>query len=472
MSQTYADFLASKQPQARPSGKEISRTAIHPSLFPFQQDIVQWAVQRGCAATFADTGLGKTRMQLETARLLGEKTLILAPLAVAQQTIAEAAQIDIPVRYVRDSAQARAASEQIVITNYDMLHAFDAEDFGMVVCDESSILKSFTGATKQALIRMFATTRYKLACSATPAPNDHMELGNHADFLGIMPSNEMLSRWFINDTMRAGAYRLKRHAATDFWRWITSWALCCSLPSDIDPSYDDTAYLLPPLVIEPHHVQAASHAHERGVLFDMDGLSATDLWREKRLTAADRCTAAAALVAQKPDVSWLLWCNTNDESTRLAALLPEAVEVRGEQSLDVKEARLQAFRTGAARILITKPDIAGMGLNFQHCADVVFVGLTYSYEQEYQALRRTWRFGQTQPVTAHIITVDAETNVRQALERKHADHAAMQRAMVDATRRFGLARRRQIALSTAYGTVPMQLPPWLATASLSLEHAS
>jgi superfamily II DNA or RNA helicase len=411
---------------------------VHPSLFPFQADIVRWSVHLGRAAIFADTGLGKTRMQIEWARLVtSERVLILSPLAVAHQTIAEGARLGVVITYCRDMDQVKAG-ERISIANYEMLAHFEPSFFDAVVLDESSILKSYSGKTKRALVDLFSSTKYRLACTATPAPNDHMELGNHGEFLGIMASNEMLARWFINDTMEAGNYRLKGHAAIDFWRWITSWAVACRRPSDVRAGYDDSLYDLPSLSWRHHFVDVPGRAAALGYLY-LDGpLSATDIWRDKRATAEARCVKAAEIVASKPDRPWVVWCDTNDESSRLAALIPEAVEVRGDQSLDQKEAGLRAFSEGRARVVVTKADLAGFGLNWQHCSDVVFVGLTYSYEKIYQAARRTWRFGQTRQVTAHIVSVESEGTVANAIERKAADHERMMEEMIAMTREYGM----------------------------------
>lgn len=432
----YDQFLQSKIPQVQPVGHHVELEDIHKALFPFQKAIVQWAVARGRAAIWAATGLGKTRISLEWARLLDVRTIIFAPLAVARQTIAEGECIDVPVTYVRSQHEADNAPTAIVITNYDMLHAFDTQQFSAVVLDESSILKSYSGATKQRLIQGFSSARYKLACTATPAPNDHMELGNHAEFLGVMDSNEMLSRWFINDSMHAGVYRLKSHAEHDFWRWVTSWAICCSMPTDLG-NFDDTPYVLPALRMHIHKLHAApTMTYERGTLFHIDSVNATDIWKEKHATVEQRCRYVANLINEEPDATWLIWCDTNEESTLLHAMIPMSCEVRGNQSIETKEAGLFAFSSGKVKRLITKPDIAGWGMNWQHCHNVVFSGLTFSYEKLYQAIRRTWRFGQTHPVDVHMIHVDSEHAVQQALDRKHADHLRMQNAMRVATQQY------------------------------------
>lgn len=437
----YAEFLASKVVGIVPVGFAVVDDAINPMLFDWQRQIVAWALRLGRAALFEECGLGKTFQQIEWARLVAEhtdgKVLILAPLAVAHQTVREGAKLGVPVRYCRSQETADAASERIIVTNYDMLKAFEGGRFAGVVLDESSILKAFTGTTKRMILERFAGTPYKLCCTATPAPNDHLELGNHAQFLEVMDSNEMIARWFINDSMQAGNYRLKKHAAADFWCWVTSWAVCISKPSDL--GYDDDGFLLPALNIETHRVEVDhTRAQAVGKLFLDSQMSATSMWAEKRATAGDRCRLAASLVATDPDSPWLVWCDTNNEADLLRTLLPEAVEVRGAESVAAKEAKLTAFGDGSERILITKPDIAGFGLNYQHCHNQVFVGVTYSFEKTYQALRRSWRFGQQRPVTAHLIYAESEGNIHKTLESKRKAHATMQHAMNAAMLESGL----------------------------------
>lgn len=431
---TYDTFLARKAVQAAPVGFHVAADDLGDHLFPFQRRIVSWALSVGRAAVFADTGLGKTRMQLtwadRVAKFTGGRVLILAPLAVADQTVREAEAIGIKAGYARRQED---VAETITVTNYEMLGHFDAGSFAGVVLDESSILKSFMGKTKRAIIEAFAGLRFKLACTATPAPNDHVELGNHADFLDVMPANEMLSRWFINDTMSAGNYRLKGHAAGDFWRWVASWAISVTKPSDLG-DFDDTGYVLPGLHIFEHTVAVDhSRAHEDGKLLKHGDLSATELHREMRETNADRCAKVAELVTGS-DESWIVWCNTNYEADELVRLLPDAIEVRGSETVDAKQRKLRAFTAGEARIIITKPSIAGFGLNWQHCHNMAFVGLSYGYEDLYQALRRSYRFGQTREVNAHLICAESEVGVMETLRAKEAAHRQMQLAMAAAMR--------------------------------------
>jgi hypothetical protein len=438
----YQEFLSKKQVDVKASGFEVADSDINPALFDWQREIVKWALRLGKAALFEECGLGKTFQQLEWARHVATytngKVLILTPLAVAHQTVNEGRRFGIAARYCRSQDEVEQAQERIIVTNYDMLQAFRPDYFHGVVLDESSILKAFTGATKRMILDAFVSTPYKLACTATPAPNDHLELGNHAQFLDVMESNEMISRWFINDSMQAGNYRLKGHAAKDFWRWVASWAVCVSLPSDL--GYEDDGFLLPELRL---HDQRVGVDHKRafaeGRLF-LDGtVSATAMWAEKRATSQDRCNFAKSIVGESSE-PWVLWCDTNDEADKLKELFPNAIEVRGSDSVSSKEKGLNAFSSGQSQIIITKPDIAGFGLNWQHCHNVVFVGVTYSFEKLYQALRRTWRFGQTKPVDAYIIYAESEGSIMESISKKQEAHAEMQASMREAMRESGLSK--------------------------------
>lgn len=464
MGSDYELFLAQKHERAQSYGFEPA-TLLHSRLFAFQHDVVQWAVRQGRAAIFADTGLGKTAMQAEYARHIlahtGRPVLIVAPLAVAHQTIAEAALMGLSVTYAR--SQAEVTGPVVYITNYDRITAFDGGAFAGIVLDESSILKAYTGKTKQALVSQFANTPYRLACTATPAPNDWIELGNHAEFLGVMPSHEMLSKWFINDSMKAGGYRLKGHAESAFWRWVASWAACISRPSDL--GYADDGYALPPLELHQHTVAAdvGRLMEATGSFVAASAMSATRLWKDKAETAPARCQLAAELVAAEPDEPWILWVSTDAEADILKALLPAAIEVRGSDRPEVKEERLRAFSEGRARYLITKPKIAGFGLNWQHCARMAFVGITYSFEYLYQALRRCYRFGQLRAVHAHLIVAETEANVLAAIQTKQAQHQTMQRQMTQAMRETGLLAQRSNALQIYHAPVVMTLPSWLIT---------
>lgn len=461
----YQDFLRCKITSVKPSGFELAAGDIHPLLFDWQSEIDRWALRLGKAALFEECGTGKTLQQCEWARHVQRHTggyvLIIAPLAVAHQTINEASKIGLQVAYIRD--QAAASKPGVYITNYDMLKEFDGSLWDGVVLDESSILKNYTGSTKRLILNMFEHTPYKLACTATPAPNDHLELGNHAEFLGVMHSNEMIQRFFINDTMGAGNYRLKKHAEKDFWKWVTSWAVCISKPSDL--GYPDRcerySFDMPELVIHNEVVSVDhSRAWEDGRLIVDGTLSATELWKEKRATLNDRCNRAKEIISESSE-PWIIWCDTNDEADYLVKLFPHALEVRGSESIKAKEEKLTAFSEGRAQMIITKADIAGYGLNWQHCANQVFVGLTYSFEKTYQALRRSWRFGQKRDVHAHMIAAESEGDIVKTLQVKQEDHRRMQRAMNDAMRENGLGVTDKRGVRPYSAGMPMRLPAWL-----------
>lgn len=442
---TYTDFLRQKSSRhaACGMGRDAAQSIALPAgLFDWQAHVVRWALELGSAAVFADTGLGKTRIQLAYAdavrRHTGRPVLVLAPLAVAAQTVREAGAMGVPARVVRSDAD--VDDDAVNVCNYDRLHTLRPERFAGVVLDESSILKNLTGKVRTTLIETFRGHPWRLACTATPSPNDHDELGNHAEFLGVMTVSEMLARFFINDLSDTGTWRLKAHAEGPFWDWCASWAVALRTPADLRRAdgtpYDGRAYALPPLDIR-HHVVAVDHATrgaETGELFAGGSLSATTLHREMRATAADRAAALASIVQGEPDEPWIVWCNTDYEADAVRAVLPEAVEVRGSHTPEEKERRLEDFTAGRIRVLLTKPSIAGFGMNWQHCARMAFVGLSYSYEALYQALRRSYRFGQTRPVVAHLIAAESEGAVRDALKAKEAAHQEMQRKMADAMR--------------------------------------
>lgn len=430
----YADFVAAKALRADPVGVDVSD--LHPELFPWQRAIVRWALKRGRAALFEDCGLGKTFQQLEWARHVPGSVLILTPLAVAQQTVAEATRFGIDATYARSQS---AVAGQITVANYEMLDRFDPSAFAGVVLDESSILKSFDGATRTALIEAFRDTPYRLACTATPAPNDHMELGNHSEFLGLMTRAEMLATFFVHDGGETQSWRIKRHAEKDFWRWVCSWAVNVRNPSDI--GFDGAGFDLPPLRVIQHTVHTEATG---GNLFAMEAQSLTERLTARRETVTDRAAKCAEIVNAAPG-PWVIWCNLNAEADALAARIPDAVEVRGSDDHDEKTAALMAFSEGKTRVLITKPSIAGFGMNWQHCHQVAFVGLSDSWEQYYQAVRRCWRFGQESPVTVHCIAADTEGAVVANLRRKDADAEAMAVRMSEHTRDFTVAELREMS---------------------------
>lgn len=443
-SKLYSKFLQQKVVDAPRVGFEP--TFIPDAAKDFQRAIIEWGCRVGRCAFFADCGLGKTLMQLAWARNVvlhtGGRVLVLAPLAVAKQSELEADKFGI--QGVRSMRQDDGCTP-IVVANYEMIARFDPAAFSGVVLDESSILKNFMGKTRLALQEAFARTPYKLCCTATPSPNDHMELGQQSEFLGVMPSNEMLARWFINDTMNFGTYRLKGHAAADFWNWVSTWAVCISKPSDL--GFSDDGYELPPLELHtlPVEIDMTVNAADGEFLRSGAGVSATSLFAEKRISAELRAHRVAALVNASAE-PWIVWCHTNDESAMLAGLIPGAVEVRGADRVEEKERKLAAFANGESRVIITKPSIAGMGLNWQHCWNVAFVGLTYSFEEFYQAVRRSYRFGQQRPVHCHLVVADTEAGVLARINEKRAEHERMQSSMSQSTNRMTLGARRNLLM--------------------------
>jgi hypothetical protein len=455
---SYEDFLRCKAVSAPEVGFDVAPDEIGEHLFPFQRDIVRWAAKRGRAAIFADCGLGKTAMQLEWARLVVEHTggrvLILAPLAVSSQTVREGARFGTAVVYATD--QEAAGDAPIVVTNYERLKRFDVSSFAGVVLDESSILKSFMGAVKRALVEACAPLRFRLACTATPAPNDHLELGNHAEFLGVMSSHEMIARWFINDTSTFGTYRLKGHAIEDYWDWVASWAQCIGAPSDI--GHSDEGFVLPELRQIPHIIEVDLLADRGDSLFRVPDMSATAVHKEKRRTAAERAARVAEIVAAEPEESWIVWCDTDYEACELAARIPGATEIRGSHPLKRKEAAALDFVDGRLRVLISKPKIFGWGLNFQVSARVAFVGATFSYESYYQAIRRSWRFGQRRPVDVHVVMASTESSVWGVLTAKRDGHDEMRRQMSAAAQR---AAAKDHVADRYRPQIPMRIPEWL-----------
>ncbi len=460
MTTTYEEHLARKAIVVPDAG--FKAVVDEPFLFPFQRDSVQWALAKGRCALFADTGLGKSRMQLAWAdrivRQTGVRALILAPLAVGAQTLRESRACGIDgVALIRSQDE---VTDGISMTNYENLHNVDLSAFGAVVLDESGVLKNYMGATKRALVEGCTSIPYRLACSATPAPNDHLELGNHAEFLGVMTSHKMIARWFISDQSEMGTYRLKGHAVIPFWDWVASWARCIGVPSDIGP-YSDDGYVLPPLNVQLHYVKVdIVDGRQDGALFREVELSATSMHKEKRRTADARAAHVAALVAAEPDEHWLIWCETNYEAEALIAVLPDrTVEVSGDQSNETKAEKLLAFADNGG-LMVVKPRIAGSGLNFQACARMAFVGGSYSYEAFYQAVRRCWRFGQLRPVDCHVVMAVTEAAMWQVVHGKAEDHGRMKTQMFAASRR---AAARSAAVIDYHPTHRAPLPAWLTT---------
>lgn len=464
----YGAFLARKTAVVPPTGMR-SVPPLPAALKPFQRDIATWALRQGRAAIFAGTGLGKTAVQLSWARAVADRErgriLILTPLAVAQQTVAEAQKFRIAgVAYAAEQAE---IATDIVVTNYDRLHRFDPAGFVGIVLDESSLLKHHDAKSRALLIGAFGATRWRLCCTATPAPNDYIELGGHAEFLGVMTEKEMLARFFVHDgKVRAvGAegvdgWRLKRHATRDFWRWLSSWAVVVNDPNEI--GYDEPEYRLPPLVQRQITVKI-SYAATADFLFPLEARALSDRLGVRRSSIRERVAAAAEIVNARPDRPWLIWCNLNSEGEALRKAIPGSIEVAGHEDRDTKAEKLLAFARGEFRVLVSKPSIAGWGLNLQICSDMVFVGLNDSFEQLYQAKRRCWRFGQRSPVNVYLIASELEGAVLANLEHKEAAFATMSAAMTDHTRdrvREQL-RMEQTERSAGVPAQAMEIPSWL-----------
>lgn len=395
---------------------------LNPMLFDFQHDIVSWALKRGRAAIFADCGMGKTPMQLEWARHIPGRVLIVAPLAVSAQTIREAEKFhEDPLEYSPDGS----VTSRITITNYERIEHFDPEMFTGIVLDESSILKSYTGKYRTELIERFGKVQYRLACTATPAPNDFMELGNHAEFLGAMKRTEMLSMFFVHDGGDTQQWRLKGHAESEFWKWICSWAVMIRKPSDL--GYDDGKFILPELRM--HQITVHTEEPTDGMLFAVEAQTLQERRGARRASIADRVKACADKV-NSLDSRSIVWCDLNDESHQLTKAIPYSIEVEGADTEEHKVNALLGFSQGAIKTLVTKPRIAGFGMNFQSCHNVFFVGLSDSYEQFYQAVRRCWRFGQTDPVDCYVVTSDIEGAVVKNIQRKEEDANRMAEMMV------------------------------------------
>jgi hypothetical protein len=456
----YKTFVAGKRLVAASAGFDLPDAALHPALFPFQRDVTRWALRKGRAAILAGTGLGKTAMQAQwahhVARHTGGDVLILAPLAVAQQTVREGVKFGVGITHCREADDVRPG---VNITNYERAHLFALSRFAGVVLDEASRIKHHDTHTRIALTEAISRTPYRLECTATPAPNDYMELGTHAEFLGVMSRAEMLSMFFVHDGGSVQDWRLKGHAQTAFWRWLASWAAMFRMPSDL--GYEDGAFVLPPLQMHEHRVESAPLP---GMLFAMAARTLAEQRAARRVSIADRVRLCADIVNSDGE-AWVVWCDLNDESEVLCQLIPDAVEIRGSHSAEVKEARLIDFSEGRTRVLVTKPSIAGHGLNWQHCARVAFVGLSHSWEQYYQAIRRCWRFGQKRPVECHLIISEAEGAVLANLQRKEVDADRMITSTVVHMRDLMQGEIRSAArlVDDYTPTTTMQIPAWVKT---------
>ena len=448
----YQTFIGTKKKVPHFMGFDTDE--ISPVLFPFQRDVVKWAVKLGRAAIFQDCGMGKTLQQIEWSRIVLRKTggsaLILAPLAVSAQTAKEGQKLDEPIKICKTGDDVLPG---INITNYEKLHHFSPDQFQAIVLDESSILKSFSGSVRQEVQAFGDRIHYRLACTATPAPNDIMEIGTHSEFLGNMRRVEMLSEYFTHDSGETQTWRIKRHAEEAFWAWMASWCVAMRKPSDL--GYSDDAFKLPELIIEHHAVESVA---PEGYLFAIEAKTLTERRDARRASMGSRVEMAAKIANGTPD-QVLVWCNLNDESRDLTAAINESVEVVGSDSPEKKERELMNFAVGSLRALVSKPSLCGFGMNFQRCNTMIFVGLSDSYEQLYQAIRRCWRFGQKRPVTAHIITSKAETSVVNNIERKEKQASLMFDSLVKHISVYSKTRATKEKLYEA--AEKMILPAWL-----------
>lgn len=416
----YVDFLAAKRPARDDLGPDVAAAELHPLLHEWQREATAWAIRKGRCALFWDCGLGKTFAQLEWATHSAERALILAPLSVARQTVREAAKLDRDVRYVRRPEEVDGPG--VWITNYEIADRFDWTAFGALVADESSILKNVDGKTRRALTERARTVPLRLACTATPAPNDVAELTNHAEFLGVMSRAEMLAAFFVHDEK---TWRLKGHAVEPMYRWVASWAHALRSPADMGYPADD--YRLPELSIIEQVVDAELAAPD-GQLFAADLGGVGGRMAVRRQTVVPRVERAAMLADDQEQ--WIVWCGLNDEAALAERLIDGAVNVEGNWSPDAKAQALEAFQDGEIRVLVTKPQIAGFGMNFQNCCRMAFVGMSDSYEAYYQAIRRCWRYGQTRPVQAHIVVSALESQIAENVRRKERQAAAGTSALI------------------------------------------
>lgn len=449
----YEDFISNKAFVLESCGINVDPDELSPMLFDFQRDIVRWALAKGRAAIFADCGLGKTIMQLEWAEQIrkrtGGKVLILAPLAVSNQTKREGETFGINVNIC--TSQADVTAEAVNITNYEKLDNFIGNEFTAIVLDESSILKAFAGKIRNQIINCFAKTPYKLACTATPAPNDFMELGNHSEFLGVMTRAEMLSMFFVHDGGETSKWRLKGHAESLFWQWMSSWCVVVDNPQKL--GYNADGYVLPELNIKQIIVDGEEPV--------MDSLTLTERREARRESLSERCKTAADIVNNSAE-NWLVWCDLNAESDMLSDLIGGAVNVQGSDKPEYKTTSMLDFSKDKIKCLITKPKIAGYGMNWQNCHNMIFVGLSDSFEAYYQAVRRCWRFGQSESVNVYIIISAKEGPVKANIERKQADNEKMKEQLIELTKDITKRELKSTCrISTPYDpSCLMELPKW------------
>jgi len=457
----YDDFLESKKFKVNFKSVDIKRDDLNKSLFEYQKDLVYLALKKGHFALFAMTGSGKTAMQVEFAyqvwKAEQKPILILAPLAVSHQTVDEAKNLlGYDVNLASDQSE---IINGINITNYEKLDHFDADEFIAIILDESSILKAFTGKTRDAIIKRFESTPYKLACSATPAPNDHMELGNHSEFLNVMSRSEMLAMFFVHDGGETSKWRLKGHARDKFWEFVSGWSAVFTKPSDIGYSVEeDKKFQLPKKTTIEHIVRSESTTQ----LFATHAETLQERRQAKRDSLELRCKITADLVNNSDDI-WLVWCELNDESSMLKKLINESVEVKGSDKDDHKTKSMHDFASGKIKCLVTKPKIAGFGMNWQVCHNVAFASVSDSFEQFFQASRRVYRFGQKHDVNVHIAISEAEGSIKANIARKEKDFLIMIDEIVAHTKSQTLKEIKQVSIEkTEYKPLAeMKLPLFL-----------
>ena len=463
----YQEFLKSKRILVEPAGFKADTRGLNRKAFQWQKDVVVWALKKGRSALFEDCGLGKTLQQLmwagEVVKHTGKPVMIFAPLAVVRQTESEAntfGEVAVPVR-----SMAEIHGPKVYVTNYDIADHFDLSGFGGVVLDESSILKDFTSKTKNTLMELCRDVEYKLCCTATPSPNDYTELGNHAEFLGVMSRTEMLATFFVHDGGNTSKWRLKGHAKEAFFAWLASWACCMTTPEDL--GYPSGEYMLPPLRIVEHEVKADKLLDGDGQSMLFSPLSQTlSARREARRDSLEKRVETASEIANSSQEQFLVWCDLNAESEMLAEEIHGSVEVKGTDHPDCKAAAMREFGEGKARCLVSKPSIAGWGMNWQQCHRMIFVGLSDSFEAYYQAVRRCWRFGQKSPVTVDIVISDADGAVKANIERKQGEARELTKELVKYTKDIlrddiqSTGRMRESYIATD----EMKVPEWLVAA--------
>ena len=463
----YQEFLKSKRILVEPAGFKADTRGLNRKAFQWQKDVVVWALKKGRSALFEDCGLGKTLQQLmwagEVVKHTGKPVMIFAPLAVVRQTESEAnkfGEVAVPVR-----SMAEIHGPKVYVTNYDIADHFDLSGFGGVVLDESSILKDFTSKTKNTLMELCRDVEYKLCCTATPSPNDYTELGNHAEFLGVMSRTEMLATFFVHDGGNTSKWRLKGHAKEAFFAWLASWACCMTTPEDL--GYPSGEYMLPPLRIVEHEVKADKLLDGDGQSMLFSPLSQTlSARREARRDSLEKRVETASEIANSSQEQFLVWCDLNAESEMLAEEIHGSVEVKGTDHPACKAAAMREFGEGKARCLVSKPSIAGWGMNWQQCHRMIFVGLSDSFEAYYQAVRRCWRFGQKSPVTVDIVISDADGAVKANIERKQGEARELTKELVKYTKDIlrddiqSTGRMRESYIATD----EMKVPEWLVAA--------